>query len=65
MTMKNLTEPPIYDICVRNAIYYVNREDKYNKTSKLVARISRNFNKAVLAFGKDTYELSEKNGEYT
>jgi hypothetical protein len=28
-------------------------------------RISKTFNKAVLAYGKDSYELSEKNGEYT
>lgn len=30
-----------------------------------MVKISLNFKKIILAYGKDTYELSEKDGEYT
>lgn len=30
-----------------------------------MVKISSNFNKTVLAFGKDSYELSEEDGEFT
>lgn len=53
---------PKYKIDKRRQIYFIKKD---YQNAKLQVKISRNFKKVVLAYGKDCYELSEMNGEYT
>ena len=51
-----------FEIEADKQIFYPEKPE-YNNC-KMFVKISKNFNKIVMALGKDCYELSERNGEY-
>lgn len=63
--LDGLISPPVYDIDPKRQIYFVAKSGYQYDNAKLLVKISRNFKKLCLAFGKDSYELREKDGEYT
>lgn len=64
-TNYNSRPKPKYHIDPKKQLFYIHKTTKDYKYAELMVKISSNFNKTVLAFGKDSYELSEEDGEFT
>lgn len=46
---------PTYDIDFKRQIYFIVKQGLHYKSSNLTVKISLNFKKIILAYGKDTY----------
>lgn len=56
--------PPQYEMDKKKQIFYLVDKHSKNKKQSLKVKIQEDFNKIILSYGADTYELKNHDGEY-